>query len=1676
MGVEPYKYRNSVCWIFLFLVAIVAALPAYTASTPFDSISFEDLKLGTYSIQKVALDELESGETIFLKTADGSYAKLQIAYTKSYSHGSTTYSVSIKKGTCYSSSGAIISTFANLQMPPQRRISVTTGSTSSHGEIVLVAEVPSYQVTKIIYTLEAEDGAMISRCAESRSDATITVHIKDLYFAFVYVDNVHIGSILSNQSKTFTVDAGKHVLRVTHSGYKDWERTITVVAGQESTYTVVMREKMALQFIYSPIDSKVGESITFDASKSKGDIVKYQWDWDGDGAFDTETGNPSVSHTFTTSRYYTVVLQATDSDGDTDKVTKTFLVKGQPLAPPVAVFSYSLDAPGVNKYVHFDSHESYDPNGIIVSREWDFGDGKTLTTSLSSSIGHTYAKAGTYIVSLTVIDNDGLRSSTSAVSVVVPGINIRPTAEFTYNVLSESGAKLLIAPRVGERVIFDPSASSDSDGKVVKCEWDWDSDGIFDDTSSVGPIEHRFMVPGDHDVTLRVTDEKNGSDTVTKTVHVDLALTPPKATFSFTPSSPTTRDTVRFLDSSTDVDGKVTAWSWDFGDGSSSTKPDPTHMYSDGGSYTVSLVVEDNDGQTDTTSRIISVNAVPRASFEFAAVSASGAKLLIVPHVGDRIRFDPSGSTDSDGEIVSYEWDWDSDGIYDNAITTGTIEYAFDLSGRHRVSLRVTDNKGATDTVTRDFNVPPAVPQFSYQPTVPTIRDVISFAYSAEGTDAGIISLKWVFGDGSTSTARDPKHQYKDKGIYTVTLTVTGHDNLTERFSQQITVKNIPPEADFTYHAISEGGAKLLTVPHVGDAIDFDASGSSDQDGEIMKYEWDWESDGAYDIDTTSETIEHRFDRDGTQPVTLRITDNDGATGTLTKEVSIVNDPPEAVFGYTPASPTVKDEVRFDGSKSQDSDGEIVTWEWNFGDGARKSGQVVTHSYESSGDYEIALTVGDNAGATDTNTKTISITPLVPPEATFEINPDSPTTQDTISFVDHSEDLDGEVVSWEWSFGDGENAVGKEASHSYDDDGSYTVTLTVTDNDDLSGTASQEITVENVPPKAHFTVSPERRVANATITFDASSSKDPDGSIKTYEWDFDDDGETDMTGVNVTHVFEHGGTFPVTLYVTDDDGARATLRQQVGVRDLEIKPHTVWALVIGVAKYPDLPGHDLTYTVIDAQAIYDFLIGPGGLKEDHVKLLLNNKASFSAVRAGLEWLRKQAQPDDLVIFYFSGHGYQGKDDNGDEQDGLDEFLVLYDTQQGYIDSTAFRDDEFGKFLDKVSSQHVLVLFDSCFSGGASRGIKGLQSGAKPVPGYTDIFHDFSLEGKLVLSASTEAQQSWEDSKLGHGVFTYFLLQGLNGEADEDKDYQITVEELHEFVAKKVDEFVEREKQASQEPQLTGKGRVGVIVTTVNQPPQVEFSWSPREVIKEGDEVVFHDESEDRDGKIAGWEWYFDDGSISSEQNPTHTFSRPGKYAVSLEVTDDDGETAKIAHDVLVVKNQPPEPDFIWLPEDPFVSETVYFIDRSTDDGKITSWEWDFGNGETASVDESSHSVTTSEYLGAGTYQVALTVKDDSGVKQSLDKEISIREASYVEAHIIGKRFFVYLALAERERAKVGAGVLIYRRRVSAVEGKVLRIPVASGTIIEVEGGEATVAIDTGAKHIPVMINDFVELN
>ena len=171
-----------------------------------------------------------------------------------------------------------------------------------------------------------------------------------------------------------------------------------------------------------------------------------------------------------------------------------------------------------------------------------------------------------------------------------------------------------------------------------------------------------------------------------------------------------------------------------------------------------------------------------------------------------------------------------------------------------------------------------------------------------------------------------------------------------------------------------------------------------------------------------------------------------------------------------------------------------------------------------------------------------------PPTAAFTYSPSSPTTQQTVQFTDESTDPDGSIPSWQWSFGDGGSSTTQSPTHQYADDGAYTVTLEVTDDDGATDSTSHSVTVSNQAPVASFTYSPSTLKINEIVNFDASGSYDPDGSIEKHEWDFGD--SSTGTGQKLAHSYADSNTYSVTLTVTDDDGATDSASKNVVVADV----------------------------------------------------------------------------------------------------------------------------------------------------------------------------------------------------------------------------------------------------------------------------------------------------------------------------------------------------------------------------------------------------------------------------------------------------------------------------------------------------------------------------------------------
>jgi len=319
------------------------------------------------------------------------------------------------------------------------------------------------------------------------------------------------------------------------------------------------------------------------------------------------------------------------------------------------------------------------------------------------------------------------------------------------------------------------------------------------------------------------------------------------------------------------------------------------------------------------------------------APTASFTTSMSTPAPGESVSFDASGSSDPDGTIASYSWAF-GDGATDSG---QTASHSYDSAGDYTVTLTVTDDAGATGTasttvsISSESNAAPNA-SFTVSPSAPTVGESVTVdAADSSDSDGSISGYSWEFGDGASASGQTASHSYDAAGEYTITLTVTDDDGATDSNATTVTVEES-----------SDGGsgADCDGVPVYDPSATYTGGDQVVHDGSLWTAEW-WTQ--------------------GTAPAqNENVWTLDGACGNFS---------PTASASASPFSPAVGESVSFDGSGSSDADGSITSYEWAFGDGATATGQTVTHSYGSSGDYTVTLTVTDDAGATGTDTVTVSV-------------------------------------------------------------------------------------------------------------------------------------------------------------------------------------------------------------------------------------------------------------------------------------------------------------------------------------------------------------------------------------------------------------------------------------------------------------------------------------------------------------------------------------------------------------------------------------------------------------------------------------------------------------------------------------------------------------------------------
>ncbi len=411
---------------------------------------------------------------------------------------------------------------------------------------------------------------------------------------------------------------------------------------------------------------------------------------------------------------------------------------------------------------------------------------------------------------------------------------------------------------------FDGSASSDSDGSIVEFSWAF-GDGK---KGSGATASHEFSAAGDYTVTLTVKDNKGASDSQVQTAHLFVPNEDPIARFS----TVCVDNRCEFNGSgSTDPDGKIVAWTWTLGDGNYSQGETVSHAYAKAGTFTVTFMVEDDKGATDSKIRTVNLsmpNEKPLADFSFSCDELD-------------CRFDAGESIDPDGELTAWNWSFGDGG----SSSGSQVSHSFKNTGSFNVSLTVSDTAGATASRTRSVSVsqsaepPNQAPEadFSFECTFTECAFDASMSHDRDGTP---VSWTWSFGDGSYASGERPAHDFESSGSYLVTLTVEDEQGAKNARNHTVSVEaresNQAPEAQFIYECDE------LTCR-------FDASPSHDPDGALVSYHWSLGDGGS----ASDMNFEYQFTGPGSFKVALTVEDNKGGTTTNSSRIEVNTSLPE---------------------------------------------------------------------------------------------------------------------------------------------------------------------------------------------------------------------------------------------------------------------------------------------------------------------------------------------------------------------------------------------------------------------------------------------------------------------------------------------------------------------------------------------------------------------------------------------------------------------------------------------------------------------------------------------------------------------------------------------------------------------------------------------------------------
>lgn len=487
------------------------------------------------------------------------------------------------------------------------------------------------------------------------------------------------GPVVSHRYMSKGENGGRYTVVLTVA-YRD--KATGEEATQEFTVDVVfVNEAVSAAFTASPETGGIPLKVSFDASESvdpDGEIVEYEWDLDGDGQFDDGTGE-TAEFTYEKVGTYAVQLRVTDNNGET--AIETFEVVADQGLKPTATIDVDFEDGNtllVNEKYLFRALNATSPKGNVVKYEWDFGDGSNVTKNKNAE--HTFARTGTYTVSLALTDDKG-EKGTVTLEVNVESEATAPKPVITTNQPWSNDNKDEIRGEVPFKVKFSGKETVDTDKDIIDYSWDFNADNTMDGAGE--EIEHTFTEPGNYTVTLFVEDAKGHESRESIQVKADAQGL--RAELTADTLNGEVPLAVKFdASGSSYAGGKIVNYFWDFGNGVTKyDKAQVTYTFMQVGTFTVKVKAIAADGKEMEDSIFINVLPVSLNACFTPNVESGVAPLIVT--------FNPSCST---GTIANYRWDFgDGDLSYARKPT-----HTFTAAGTYTVTLTTEDPSGVSDT------------------------------------------------------------------------------------------------------------------------------------------------------------------------------------------------------------------------------------------------------------------------------------------------------------------------------------------------------------------------------------------------------------------------------------------------------------------------------------------------------------------------------------------------------------------------------------------------------------------------------------------------------------------------------------------------------------------------------------------------------------------------------------------------------------------------------------------------------------------------------------------------------------------------------------------------------------------------------------------------------------------